>query len=797
LSIEINAIFSKLIFLSSDSLYAVAEFIDSQSARRFRATGNVGHLGKKTATQKYKLFGEWQDTPKYGKTFAIGYCEPVRPSSLGGIVPFLANNVKGVGEATAQKLLKSLQVQKLEDLTAICKEESHKIEEFFKGKKKVAQEIILLLTGDESFRQIMVFLHEHEISAKFAQKIFQKYGDQAIFLLKENPYRLITDFRNVGFLKADQVAIKLGIDPTSSFRLEAAFIYALVCACDEGHVCLPRDELIAKSKQVLNHNSTHPFEDSFLLQALRQIYKKNKENNSETFVIRDLSQSETSLKPGQSVYFYVPEYYKYESQVASICASLVYIQNKIGSQALDRIHTPDAQGVSLAKQFPGFPWEKLSKEQALAVELAVKSRLMILTGGPGCGKTFTLKAIYHALSHLKRKIALCAPTGLAAKRMTFSIGVQAFTMHKLLRIGNSFRSQNSAPAEDTPPEENLALNATEDPLEGVDVVIVDEASMISLDLFHTLLQALGNQRRLILVGDKDQLPSVGPGFVLNDLLESNLVPVARLTQIFRQSHESPIPIAAREVIQGQPMQFSEKYFSPEFAKPASLALLSVKSDEFANTLSQFMTHTVPKIYGLDPLRDCQILVPMRRSFAGGETINRLLQETLNPAHPNKKEWELKPGFGDQPPLVLREGDKVIQTKNNYEKDVYNGDLGFCKSIIKKDDGTDVVIQFDDKTVTLEEEDLDDLQLCYAMTIHKSQGSEFKLCVLPMFSAFYSMLDRNLFYTALTRASKVAVVVGEEWAVKKAIKNQNSQRRFTCLKQVLQLNCRELEKWSKT
>ncbi len=771
MSLEVTAMLSKVIYEAKDGTFAVAEFIDARSAKRFKASGNISTIGKNDAQQHYKLFGEWTTTPKYGETFKVIYCDPVRPDSIAGIVPFLANNVKGVGEVTARKLLETLGVKKLDDLIRICKEEPGLIQSYFKSKNFTAEKVITLVTGDEVYRGIMVFLHEHNVSPSFAKRIFEKYAADAVSILTENPYRLIADFRNVGFLRADAIAIKLGIDPLSPFRLEAAFVYALEAASDDGHCCLPRDALIDKAREVLGSKKEPAFTYEFLLGQLRAIYKKNKEADVHKFAIRNV----TELSGGadkREILFYLPEIFDLENKVAGYCSALSF-RTGLGREHLEKEFIEGR--TSLEKMVPDLPWEKFSDEQRLAAELSVSSRIMILTGGPGCGKTFVLKGIHRLQKALGRHVALCAPTGLAAKRMTLAIGQQASTLHKLLGLGQ--RKNNDTVSNEIVHSESSDAGA----LDRVDVVIVDEASMLSLDLFHALLDAMGTNKRLILVGDVDQLPSVGAGNCLRDLIGTERIPLARLTKIFRQGKDSPIPIAAREIIEGRTPTYTAVSRSPAFIQAEGFALCPCSGATFFELLLSFMRETLPSVYGLDAIRDCQILVPMRKGDVGQENINKVLQAELNPARPDKAECALP--FN----LVLRVGDKVIQTRNNYDKDVFNGDLGFCKSIVKTKEKLEVDIAFDDKIVRLEDDEVDDLQLCYAMTIHKSQGSEFPLCIIPMFNAYYAMLDRNLLYTAVTRASKSVVLMGEEWAIKKSVGSVQASKRHTALEALIKFS----------
>ncbi|WP_158998437.1 SF1B family DNA helicase RecD2 [Pigmentibacter ruber] len=763
MSQEVVGVLAKIIFENDRGDFRVADFIDPQTAKRFRASGKIFLSQKADSRQKYRLIGNWENNPKYGESFVAIYSEAARPSEAKGIAPYLANNVKGVGETTALKLVEALNIKDIETLVQICKEDKEKIYTFFGSKrKKTAENVITSMITDEVYRSVMIFLHEHNIPPKFAERIYEKYGALSLNNLKENPYRLIADFRQVGFKRADAIAEKLGVPPTSPFRMEAAFVYTLEVAQDDGHCCLPRDLLIDKARDILGVKLNPVFSREFVLDHLRQIFKKNREIKNESFIIRDTTVFNNIQN---EVLFYLPEVIKMEDEVAGFISSLLTKSISTEYKEQQILKELDSGEKKIDELFPNLPWDKLSDEQQTAVRMSLDSRIMVLTGGPGCGKTFVLKAIYGIQRALNRKVALCAPTGLAAKRMTHSIGEHASTLHKLLGLGRKKEEQVNIIEE---------LEGNTNALDNFNVVIIDESSMLSLDLFHSLLSSLGPNRRLILVGDVDQLPSVGAGNCLRDIIKSNKVPIARLTKIFRQSSESPIPLAAREIISGNKPNFKFVSYSPVFASAEPIAFIPCSTQTFFDLLQTFLSDTIPNIYNLDPVKNVQILVPMRKTEVGQENINKVMQNFLNPPHENKKECSLN--FGG----ILREGDKVIQTKNNYELDVFNGDLGYCKTIIKTKDKLEVIIEFSDKTVTYEDDDIDDLQLCYAMTVHKSQGSEFPLCIIPMFGVYYSMLDRNLLYTAVTRASKYIIILGEEWSIKKAVASQNAIKRYTFL-----------------
>jgi len=736
LSIEIQGILSRIIYQNQG--FTIAEFIQSQTAERFRVKGPLTTLGKHSLHQTYHLMGHWQEDLKYGKTFILFYGEPQRPDSLEGIIPFLSNNIKGMGEVTAEKFLSQLSINSLLELNDLCQNQSQKVFNHFKNKPDMAQSVIDLFTLDIAYRSIMVFLHEHEIPTHFAKKIYQQYGYESILKLQENPYRLIGDFKSMGFLKADSIARKLGLSPTSPFRIEASIQYVLDKAQDNGDCYLPIDTMIERALKILN-NETVFLESSEVLNSLRQSYKNQLDSSEKLFSVR---------KKDNDSLFYLPVIYKQEDEVTRICLEMHQTQFPPVKEKLS----------DLQKQASEIPWDLLSPEQSEAVKVSISSSLMILTGGPGCGKTFVLKAIYAIQQLLQRKVVLCAPTGLAAKRMTQSIGAKAYTLHKLLHLQN----------DDSHPSE----------LHGVDTVIVDESSMLSLDLLHSLLQAMGKGKRLILVGDSYQLPSIGAGNCLRDLIDSEKFPVIKLQRIFRQASHSPIPLAAQQILEGRSPEFSYIGKAHTLNIPESLGFIPSTKEDFFDELKDIMTSLIPKVYSLNPVEDVQILIPLRKGPVGQEATNTFLQNLLNPLSTKTSLPEIKLFNGQS----LRVGDKVIQTKNNYEKMVFNGDLGYCLSI----DSQNVTIQFDDQNVTFKLDELGDLQLCYSMTIHKSQGSEFPLVVIPIFSSYFMMLNRNLIYTALTRAKKAALFVGEKNALHMGLRNIQATQRYTSLKWLLQI-----------
>lgn len=766
MSVEILAKLSRFIYQADLGNFAIAEFIDTTTARRFKAKGPLSFSPKADAKQTYRLIGEWVTQSKYGETFNTIYVEALRPQEIKGIAPYLAHNIKGVGETTAKKFIEHIDAKNIDDVVETCRNKSEEIFKFFGEKKKhIAQNIIEIMVSNEVFRSVMIFLHENQISPNFAKKIYGKYASKSIDILMANPYRLISDFRQVGFLKADAIAQKLGIEKTSPFRIEAAIIYSLEQAMDDGHCALPREQLVENVATHLGSKTDPQFSFLFVLEEMRKIYKKNKDEKNESFLIRQIQDNQ--------VLFYLPEILRMEDEVA-VQLNILNQKKNLVSELEQKIKKDILEDNKKFEQhFSDIPWDQLSPEQKNAVQLSFDSSIMILTGGPGCGKTFVLKSIFKLQKSLQRKVALCAPTGLAAKRMSAAIGVNAFTIHKLLNLGIKKEKTLENTIEDI---DDIQID--EKTLSKVDTIIVDESSMLNLDIFYALLKAGGSTKRFIFVGDVDQLPSVGAGNCLKDMIESKKIPTVTLTKIFRQASGSPIPLAAREIISGQTPNIINFTHPLQLTTKEDFAFIPCTSETFFEMLIHFVTKTIQTVYKLDPVKDCQILVPLRRTNVGQENINKILQESLNP--PVEGKMELRHPAGH----IIRINDKLIQTKNNYELDVFNGDLGYCRAIRKTDGEIEIDVEFPHKTVTYTDDQIEHLQLCYAMTVHKSQGSEFPLCVIPMFGMYYTMLDRNLLYTAITRSSKHVILFGEEWAIKKAVKNQNSKKRFTALNELL-------------
>jgi exodeoxyribonuclease V alpha subunit len=548
--------------------------------------------------------------------------------------------------------------------------------------------------------------------------LFKEYGAGAVNVLRQNPYQLVRDIPGVGFKTADDIARKMGQADNSPNRISAGIHYVIEAAAGKGHCALPRADLIARAKEVLN--ADHDLVESNLDALL----------DNDQLICQEIEAIPL---------VFAIEYLRAEESVASLVKA-------IAAKPANYPNLEPEQAVSLFEQQNGFT---LGEEQARAVKEAMQNRIFIITGGPGVGKTTILNAILQILVSKGVEPVLCAPTGRASKRLNESTGREASTIHRLLEFqpGGGFS------------------RGREKRLEG-DLFVVDEASMIDIKLMADFLEALPDNGHLILVGDIDQLPSVGPGIVLSDLIESGSIPVARLTRIFRQAQESRIISAAHAINQGSRPEMDNESTSDFF-------FFERKGPAIIDTLKQLIRERIPNKFGFDARDDIQVLTPMNRNTLGTKALNAELQTAINP--PDLQKFEIE-RFG----ILFRKGDKVIQTRNNYEKEVFNGDIGYILEI--NNDPGQITVAFDgNREVDYEPGDLDELQLAYAITIHKSQGSEFPAVIIPLASEQFVLLQRNLIYTGITRGKKLVILVGEKKALDMAIRNRESSQRWTGLK----------------
>lgn len=668
------------------------------------------------------LEGMWKMDAKYGRQFLVEKFEETLPATVYGIEKYLGSGlVKGVGPKFAKRIVEKFGKDTL-DVIEETPDELLKVSGI--GKVRVDR-IKTSWQEQKEIRNIMLFLQSHEVSTSHATKIFKTYGSESIAIVKENPYRLADDIWGIGFKTADSIAQKMGIDKGKFVRLRSGIFYTLNKLAETGHCYTTREQLTGRAKELLE------VEEPELEITLDEMIRTND-------VIRDEAEDREAI--------YLPPYYFSESGCAKRLLRLMSCGKK-KSEDTEEILKKVAASSEIT--YDEIQWQ--------AVKTAVSSKVMVLTGGPGTGKTTTTLGIISAYKQAGCQIILAAPTGRAAKRMSEATGMEAKTIHRLLEYK---------------PPEGYQKNE-EHPLEG-DVLILDECSMIDIMLMYNLLKALPQQMSLILVGDIDQLPSVGAGNVLRDIIDSGCVPVVRLTRIFRQAQGSRIIMNAHRINRGEGIDMRG-------GKDADFFFATKESNqEVVDTIVQYCKTNLPRYYHVDPLQDIQVLTPMQRGECGAVNLNQVLQEAMNPSK-----------------IFLRRGgtqyrlkDKVMQIRNDYDKEVFNGDIG---TITKVDvEERELTVLFDEREVVYDVTELDELALAYAVTIHKSQGSEYPIVVMPFTMSHFVMLQRNLLYTGVTRAKKILVLVGEKKAVYYAIKNETTTGRNTCLARRLQPDSKEAQ-----
>ncbi len=670
----------------------------------------VGNLLEVPAGAVLLCEGEWRVDKRYGQQFQCETWEEVMPATAYGIEKYLGSGlVKGIGPKFAKLIVGHFgtdtievietDIERLYEVPGISKKRVEKIRESWEKQKDI--------------KNVMLFLQGFGVSTAYAAKIYRQYGKESIDNVKENPYRLADDIWGIGFKTADGIARKMGYEMNDERRLRSGLIYTLNQLADEGHCYAEEEQLIATAKQ--------------LLEADEECIRTAMTHAIET---EDLMLDGTAI--------YLPPFYYAECGTANRLNTLV--------------HTKEAGSIFTAR----FDLAKLQREtgieydevQVEAIRQAIASKVMVLTGGPGTGKTTTTKAIIAALQSAGMRILLAAPTGRAAKRMSEATGMEAKTIHRLLEYN---------------PQDGYKRN-DENPLEG-DALIVDECSMIDIILMNNLTKALPTTMRLVLVGDIDQLPSVGAGNVLRDIIDSGVIPVVRLTRIFRQAQSSRIVMSAHAINRG---------CFPDISNGQHTDFFFMKQEEpekVAETIVSLVRDRLPKAYR-QPNANIQVLTPMQRGVVGAANLNVALQQALN----HNTAALVRGGY------TFKEGDRVMQLRNNYDKDVYNGDLGYVRSVDMEE--RTLTVDFDGQMVEYEASELDELTLAYATTIHKSQGSEYPIVVMPVLMTHYVMLQRNLIYTGITRAKKICVLVGQTKALAYAIHNMKVLKRNTRLKERL-------------
>lgn len=702
-----------IIFASQDNRFTVLKLSPEKLSTQITVTLNgiaplIGQL--------LEIEGEWVKHPKFGQQFKATTYKTVAPTEISGIEKFLASGaINGIGPAMAKKIVAEFGEKTLE---IIAKSPNELLKVPGIG-KKTAEKISASYLEQSELTEIMVWLENHGISNTYAGKIFAKYGSFAIDIMEKDIYRLFQDIEGIGFLTADKLAFNLGIQREDKRRIISGIDYALMQLCNNGHCCIPEMALVDKTAKILQVNN----------QIIFTILKERINNGS----------LNTEVVGGETL-IYPPYLYYAEKKVAT---RLLQLQQATEPLSEDNL--------SLFIKV----WEKdnqiqLAQKQKEAIKACLHHGVLVLTGGPGTGKTTVIKGILSILKAQGLKIRLAAPTGRAAKRLSETTGQKALTIHRLLEANNLAQDDNL----------QLGFSKDIDDQLDADVIILDEVSMVDIVLMHHFLNAVPDGCRIILVGDTDQLPAVGPGSVLKDIIRSQKIPAIRLDEIFRQAQTSMIIQNAHIINAGR---------LPDLRKQYSDFVFYELNDDTSITqkILDLCTKDLPH-EGFDVLKDVQVLSPMHRFLCGVENLNLMLQEQLNP---KKNQDELK--YSSQ---TFRVGDKVMHIRNNYQKNVFNGDIGFIQDI----NNEKLTVDYFDHIVTYEKNELNELTLAYASSVHKSQGSEYKVVIIPLSTSHYIMLQRNLLYTAITRAKQKVIIIGSKKALMTAVQSNRTQKRYTLL-----------------
>lgn len=702
-----------IIFASQDNRFTVLKLSPEKLSTQITVTlnGMAPLIG-----QLLEIEGEWVKHPKFGQQFKATTYKTVAPTEISGIEKFLASGaINGIGPAMAKKIVAEFGEKTLE---IIAKSPNELLKVPGIG-KKTAEKISASYLEQSELTEIMVWLENHGISNTYAGKIFAKYGSFAIDIMEKDIYRLFQDIEGIGFLTADKLAFNLGIQRDDKRRIISGIDYALMQLCNNGHCCIPEMALVDKTAKILQVNN----------QIIFTILKERIDNGS----------LNTEIVGGETL-IYPPYLYYAEKKVAT---RLLQLQQATEPLSEDNL--------SLFIKV----WEKdnqiqLAQKQKEAIKACLHHGVLVLTGGPGTGKTTVIKGILSILKAQGLKIRLAAPTGRAAKRLSETTGQKALTIHRLLEANNLAQDDNL----------QLGFSKDIDDQLDADVIILDEVSMVDIVLMHHFLNAVPDGCRIILVGDTDQLPAVGPGSVLKDIIRSQKIPAIRLDEIFRQAQTSMIIQNAHIINAGRLPDLRRQY--------SDFVFYELNDDtSITQKILDLCTKDLPH-EGFDVLKDVQVLSPMHRFLCGVENLNLMLQEQLNP---KKNQDELK--YSSQ---TFRVGDKVMHIRNNYQKNVFNGDIGFIQDI----NNEKLTVDYFDHIVTYEKNELNELTLAYASSVHKSQGSEYKVVIIPLSTSHYIMLQRNLLYTAITRAKQKVIIIGSKKALMTAIQSNRTQKRYTLL-----------------
>jgi len=707
----IEGVLERIVYFNEENNFTVARL---QVTNIRDLVTIVGNMPCPNPGETLRLKGEWVVDSKFGKQFRVESCLSVLPSTITGIEKYLGSSlVKGIGPVMAKRVVARFGLETLD----VIEERGHRLLEVEGIGPIRAERIGKAWQEQQEVREVMVFLQGHGVSSTYAVKIYKAYGDRAVSVVRENPYRLALDISGIGFKTADRIARNMGIDPGSQMRAEAGIIHVLSELVDEGHVYYPYQELIGSAASLLEVG------EDVLDAALGALVEQRR-------VVVEEQQDDRAV--------YLTPLHVAEMNVAKRLRALMESPRQLIQIDVERAILWVQQAISMG----------LADMQKETIRKAITSKVLVLTGGPGTGKTTLVNCLIRILEKEGQRILLASPTGRAAKRLAEVTGREAKTIHRLLEY--------------SPTEGGFKRNE-DNPLEA-DLVIIDEVSMVDILLMNNLLKAVPPRATLLLVGDVDQLPSVGPGNVLRDIIASERVETVRLTEIFRQAQQSMIVVNAHRVNRGE-----FPHTRPPRGRQADFYFIERDEPEKALELVKDLCgRRLPRAFRFDPLDDIQVMTPMHKGLVGVANLNAELQRLLNP----KGEEIVRGG------RLFRLNDKVMQIRNNYQKEVFNGDIGRVVGIDPEEQK--LLVRFEDRVVDYEWSDLEELVLAYAISIHKSQGSEYPAVVVPIMSQHYVMLQRNLLYTAITRAKKLVVVVGSRRAISMAVRNNRVQHRNTGL-----------------
>jgi exodeoxyribonuclease V alpha subunit len=740
----------RIVFSNEENHYTVAQLLP-ESTRRAEPVIIVGNLVSLNIGETVRALGRWVNHKQFGRQFAVEKFESVLPRTVVGIKKYLGSGlVKGIGTAFAERIVKKFGEQTFD----VIDQFSGRLREVEGIGPERARRIKEAWTQQRSVREIMIFLQGHGIGSAHAAKIFKQYGDNAIAVVRENPYQLAKDITGIGFRTADGIAAKFGIARDAMPRLKAGLIYTLERATDEGHTCLPREMLSESAAELLCVVAEGDVHGEGRRSTTTATARAAVEDALNLLVVT----GDVVIEQGS---VYLTGLHRCERGVANKIRELTGAKVELPSIDLDKALAWVQQRAEVA----------LAPAQQQAVRTALTSKICVITGGPGVGKTTIVNSIVKVLQAKSCDVLLAAPTGRAAKRMSEATGAVAQTIHRLLKFdphGGAFTYNERRPLK-------------------ADMIIIDETSMLDIPLAYHLLKAIPARASVVFVGDVDQLPSVGPGNFLCDLIDSGVAPVVRLTEIFRQAKDSLIIANAHRVNRGEmpvlknaPGQTAAVPSTEEMRQAGRLPynaadfffIAEDNPEKIVATIKTLCKERVPGKFGFDPMRDVQVLTPMHKGVCGSENLNRELQATINP------NGAVIQRLG----RIYRVGDRVMQIRNNYDRDVFNGDLGSIRRIDLMEQ--QVIVAFEEREIGYEFEDMDELVPAYAISVHKSQGNEYPVVIMPLLTQHYILLQRNLLYTAITRGKKLVILIGSKKALAIAVRNNKHAARYSRLKELL-------------